>query len=204
MGGRPMGTIPESPWIEHGIHTEDSDWRVHVCPSLSKSGLGRAQDRQVFFFPTACGVKAAWANIHLRKKAKQPGVEFETGDGVRVSPDLIDGCVVCHPPAWIWYLDPWSWRMEPSQKGRAAERVVAEVLGNGYVPIRVPFCRYDMGLSSWRQVSHWRTGHDFVVTVRAERERRQGVYRLEVKADLPGSKHGLFLQLAERNPLKRH
>lgn len=179
----------EIKWSGHGILTEQSDWRAHVCP------LGRTNQRAIWFFPTKSGKQAALDNRHKWKTAGQAGVKGPTGLGPRVPPEEIEGAIACHPPGWIWWLEPWAWNMK--DRGGAAERTVRQVLESGYVPTALPFC---LPQAEDLKVRHTPRSFDWDFELR----RGRGVIRLQVKADLPSIKFGgLYLQVDERNPLKR-
>lgn len=189
-----METTPDSRLFEYGIHTEGSDWRAHVAP------LGRGWWRAVYFFPTAAGIVAAKRYAHRAYHAGQRGVDGPTGRGPRVFAHELSECHLCHPLGWMWDTENWSALRESEEKARAAERFVALILREGWVPTAVPFCSVDLSDIVFRYTGSSGAGYDFLI----RRISTNKSWRLEVKADYPASRDGVFLQTHERNPLSRH
>lgn len=162
--------------FEYGIHTERSDVRAHV------SGA----DKTVYVFQTKNGVEAIRVNDPPLRSAGQPGVVGKTAEGWLVKPEWIEDmrCVRFHSwPDWSLY----SPSMSTTEKGKLAVRCVVEVMRLG----RFPFW---LDATEDERENVQISGTDILVFCRK---------RVQVKCDWRAGETGnLFLQRAERNPLR--
>lgn len=177
---------------ESGIQTENSDIRCHVSPVT----------RLAFIFRTAELLKLDLSK-YREAFGYQPGVRGVTGKG-RLVPlrDIPDLRVV------QWWVEPW-WAGWPpkdggtSEKGSRAVDVASRLMHAGRFPVW-----FSTAVDSAR-IEVQRGGTDILLW---------GKWRVQVKADYDaGPKDGplvekypvcrgsgnLFIQTAERNPLKR-
>lgn len=169
--------------FNHGIQTEDSDIRAHVAV-LAKA---------VYVFPTRNGIKAIDAHRPVLRSAGQNGVVGKTADGYAVNVEWIEDLRVrrlAHWPVW----DNWEKNLSTTEKGRRAVQVVCEMLKRGVFPLWLN------AFDDPRQSVQIK-GTDIVIFARK---------KIQVKCDYSaGNGHPqctgrLFLQVAERNPLRRH
>lgn len=170
--------------IDYGIHNEASNIRAHV------SVLGQ----MMFVFPTRCGV-AVMRNFR-RAPAYQSGVNGRTAEGYLVPPSAISNIrfIRIHPDR-LWGFDEC---LSTTEKGTRAVEIVSASLKAGRFPL---WMEGEYVTDESIQV----TGTDLVV---------RGTWKIEVKCDYRASlKKGephplctgnLYLQVSERNPLKRH
>ena len=100
--------------VEHGITTEASDLRAHVCPG----------ECSIYVFPTKSGVVAVNSNQYAVVSAHQPNVEAVTAEGCWVPPDDISQCVRLSPRSAAWKAMRFSADDPCSEKGRKAVRFV--------------------------------------------------------------------------------
>jgi hypothetical protein len=169
--------------FNHGILTENSDIRAHVGV-LAKS---------VFVFQTADGIRAIEQYNPIVKPAFQPGVDGKTADGYLVKLEWIRDLrtrKLAHWPVW----DGWTDALSTSDKGVRAVRVICEMLKRAVFPLWI-----DGTYDDERKTIQIK-GTDVVVFARK---------RIQVKCDYrAGTGHpmctgNVYLQFAERNPLKR-
>jgi hypothetical protein len=166
----------------YGILTEASDIRAHVS----------VVNRTIYVFQTRFGVAAIEAYAPPLREARQPGVTGVTARGWLVNIDWI---------ADLRRVRFWSWsgwdafadeRLSTSQKGALAVQCVLRVMQLG----RFPFWLDAMeDTRDYIQIA----GTDVLVFCKK---------RVQVKCDArsgdrPRGTGHLFLQQAERNPLKR-
>jgi hypothetical protein len=165
-----------------GIFTERSDIRVHV-------GVV-ARTLYVYRTPIAAALLAANPNRYQRADAGQNGVQGRTGEGylvpVREVPDA--RCLPFHSYDWSVF-DP---KDTTSEKGKKAVGVVTECLKRGRFPMFVDATESER---STLQIA----GTDILVVHKT---------RIQVKCDWlagdgPGCTGNLYIQIAERNPLRR-
>jgi hypothetical protein len=176
----------ETKLVNHGIQNESSDVRVHVCAGI----------RRVYVFPTRYAKDAAENHLKDAYFAYQPGVHGPTATGVRVQPQDIRGCVSLEINDAVWEWANFKSSDDTSAKGAKAQSIVMAMLKRGMIPLPVASSEAITDLEL--QVS----GTDILV--------RQGgrAVRVQVKCDIPGGARGLggrglFLQLSERNPLRK-
>lgn len=166
--------------VEHGIQTEESDFRLHV---------GFASGR-AYLFPTESGQKVIKRPGHGYStfRAKQPGVDIVTGIGYKVPHKDVDGCEEIVIPQEVLSLAPVAKTDGPGEKGRAAMMVARTLLKRGLVPL--PLLPREV-TDADMQIR----GADIIVTCRL---------RIQVKCDWWATQYGLSLQTAECNPLGIH
>lgn len=174
--------VPAGCLFEYGIHLENSDIRCHVGPAA----------RSIFVFRTALA-SALLPGKYRKAYAGQPGVEGPTGLGYLVPwrdvPD-IRAVAWSSVPWWEWF----DFHETTSEKGKKAVGVTAELMRLGRFPLWL-----DNGVES-KDVSVQIRGTDMIIF---------GRWRIQVKCDWlagdvkDGGSGNLFLQIAERNPLRR-
>jgi hypothetical protein len=163
--------------FEHGIHTEKSDIRAHVS----------ASDKTVYVFRTVEGLRAIERYKPPLAPAKQDGVVGKTAVGWLVQPDWIEDLRRLRFQSWKQWsaLHP---RLSTSAKGRLAVACVVEIMRMGRFPLWI-----DASESDRENVQI--EGTDIIVFARK---------KIQVKCDMSAGITGnLYLQKAERNPLKR-
>ncbi len=168
--------------VDHGIMTEQSDLRAHVCP----------RERMIYVFPTAAGVAAIETGRYQISSAHQKGTEIVTAQGYWVPPDEIESCLRISPRMVTW--DAMNFAREDSlgEKGRKAAALVYLMIRNGLFP-------GSLGGDYVTDADIQRRGMDIVIgsfTV--------PVRTIEVKCDYAGGSTGLFLQTRECNPFGIH
>lgn len=168
--------------FDYGIHNEASNIRAHVAPLACR----------VFVFPTICGVRAMKGR--RMANAYQPGVEGPTAKGALVPPGEIENirCIRIDPSRF----DGFEEGLSTSEKGDRAVAIVQCMLKAGRFPLWLEGCFVT-------DVEMQTTGTDVIV---------QGKWKIEVKCDYRASMErgephplctgNLFLQVAERNPLR--
>jgi hypothetical protein len=162
--------------FEYGIHTENSDVRAHV------SGTNKT----VYVFPTANGVKAVEVHEPPLRSAGQPGVVGRTAEGWLVKPEWIDDMREVKFRSWAGW-DEYLSTMSTTDKGKLAVRCVIDVMRLGRFPFWIDASEDDRENVQIK-------GTDILVFARK---------RVQVKCDWrAGDTGNLFLQRAERNPLR--
>ena len=162
--------------FEHGIWQENSDIRAHVSPA----------NETIYVFPTRNVIKTIESIRPEVKLAGQPGVKGPTAQGyvVKIS-DIEDIRKVNFN--WRWWLhfdEKWS----TDKKGRYAVACVRDCMRTGYFPIWFDAADDD-------RLNVQIAGTDMLVFCRK---------KIQVKCDSPAARTGnLFIQTAERNPLKK-
>jgi len=167
--------------FEYGIQTERSDVRAHVS----------AVNRSVYVFPTANAIAAIEREQPVLRTATQPGVQGPTAEGWLVRPEWIADLRTLRFLSWSGWPE-YNATMTTSEKGAWAVRCVIEAMRIGRFPFWVDATedeRADVQIE----------GTDILVFCRK---------RVQVKCDArsgpPPGTGNLFIQRAERNPLKRH
>lgn len=160
-----------------GIHTENSDIRAHV------SVVGKS----IYVFQTIHGVNAMEA-CQVTKEAGQPGVVGATSKGKVVPWNQIEG--IRRLPFFSWSRwGEFHENMSTSQKGALAVACVIEVMRLG----RFPFW---LNATEDKRQNIQIKGTDIVVFCKK---------KIQVKCDWKcgeGGTGNIFLQFAERNPLR--
>ena len=164
-----------------GIHTENSDIRAHV-------GVA---NRKVYVFQTKHGVDAMSA-CDVTKEAFQPGVVYATARGKIVPWDSIKGIRVLPCTNWSRWNE-FHPLMTTSQRGALAVACVIDIMKAG---------RFPLWLDAWEDEREnvQIKGTDILLFCRK---------KIQVKCDWscgerPNGTGNIFLQIAERNPLKMH
>jgi len=168
--------------FEYGIQVENSDIRAHVS----------VVNQTIYVFETKSGIEAIRQHDIEKKPAFQNGVRGKTAEGWPVPVELIEDLRHIWLPEWEgWeHADP-AWNT--TKKGRFAVRCVTDAMKAGVFPLWIDATETDRENV---QVS----GTDIVLFCRK---------RIQVKCDWrcgtkPAGTGNLFLQCAERNPLRRH
>jgi hypothetical protein len=165
--------------FESGIQTENSDIRAHV------SVVGKS----IYVFPTVNGI-AAMESCQNIKEAGQPGVAGVTGKGKAVPWQSIAGIRKLQYHSWPRWGE-FDRVLSTSQKGKLAVECVIASMKIG----RFPFW-LDAAEDSRENIQV--AGTDIVVFCKK---------KIQVKCDYycgDGGTGNIFLQFAERNPLKFH
>jgi hypothetical protein len=166
----------------HGIFQEDSDIRVHVAPGT----------RAIYVFQTARAIEAIQAGDYKLVTASQPGVAGPTAAGYAIPCKAIRGMrriTIDGGPWWECFAATDS----TSLKGTKAVEVVKILLATGRLPLWVVEPANDS-----RDVKVQIKGTDIVCW---------GKWKIQVKCDWragDGGSGNVFLQTAERNPLRRY
>jgi hypothetical protein len=164
--------------FEHGIHTENSDVRAHVSVC----------NRMIYVFQTVEGRRAIERNHFPLANAWQDGVAGRTAEGWLVRIECIDGIRRLWFNSWTKW-DQFTPNLNTSQKGKLAVECVVDLMKGGYFPFWI-----DEATESDRENVQIK-GTDIIVFARK---------KIQVKCDWRAGETGnLFLQRAERNPLKR-
>ena len=171
-----LGATKQAELFEYGIHLENSDIRAHVS----------AFNKTVYVFRTIEGVKAIEANNPPLAYAGQDGVNGPTGLGWLVRHGWINDLrkIPVNWARWDEFEAGWN----TSKKGRFAVDCVLALMKYGRFPLWINACEDDRENIQLH-------GTDILVFARK---------KIQVKCDYPAGRTGnLFLQKAERNPLKR-
>ena len=178
---RPLGNTE---LVEYGIQNEDSDLRVHVCPTV----------RRMYIYSTSAGVAAIETGKYEKAAANTlvDGAWIKTAEGYLVPPDDIDGCVNVTIPEWM--AAHFSKDSSTTRKGALATRLVQRFCKEGWFPLpagAIPVDDHRMQVS----------GIDLIII--GDR------VKIQVKCDFRGGPRelggtgNLFLQVAECNPLRQ-
>ena len=168
--------------VEHGILTEQSDLRAHVCP----------RERKVYVFPTQCGVDAVRGGDYPLFAAHQPGVDAVTAMGCWVPPDEIPYCLAVSPRSTTWKSLRFSDHDSLGTKGQKALSLILGMIRNGLFP-------GSLGGEDITDTGMQIDGMDIIIQSTTLPERR-----VQVKCDYAGGRSGLYLQTEECNPLGIH
>lgn len=170
--------------FDYGIHNEASNIRAHVAPASTT----------LFVFPTICAVQIM--KNYPKVPAFQQGVEGATAVGYLVPPKAIPyiRCLQIGTNR----LDGFVPNLSTTEKGDRAVKVVNDFLMGGRFPLWL-----EGAFVTDKEIQI--TGTDIVV---------QGKWKIEVKCDywastekgepIAGCTGNLYLQILERNPLKKH
>jgi len=176
--------------INYGIQNEQSDIRVHVCPTV----------KRVYVYPTICGLRAIETGNYPIHNGYQKGVDEPTAKGYLVPPFDIEKCVGLVFRQIAWDTVRFSPDDTTTVKGQKAVRLVEALLKSGLFP--VPFLGTEI-TDKDIQIE----GTDIIVNLGIGEEKS---LHLQVKCDYPGGERelggtgNLFLQVAERNPMKHY
>lgn len=168
---------------EYGVHTEDSDYRLHVC----------FQEGAAYIFKTQSGVDAIETGRYILKPSYQKGVVGATGLGYLVPPLDIDGCQRIVIPQDIMDEVNCSKLDDPSERGRKAVLVAQRVMQRGLVFMPINIVDVD----------------DKNMQIRGVDAKIQSDLKFQIKCDYNGGRRprgtgNLYLQVAERNPNAIH
>ena len=168
--------------FEYGIMIEKSDIRAHVS----------VVNRTIYVYKTIEGIKAIEEYHPKLVTAGQQGVDGITATGWLVKPDQINNMQRLRYYSWPkWSMfDP---NMTTTQKGKLAVDCVINAIKLRPFPFFVDTAQTD---SQHLEIS----GTDILLWCKR---------KIQVKCDYycgekPNGTGNLFLQKAERNPLKRH
>ena len=164
--------------FEYGIHVERSDVRAHVSPL----------DKTIYVFQTFQGLRAIQENDPPLVPGYQLGVKGRTAEGWLTKIEWIKDIRRLRFHSW----DGWnrfSSAALTSQKGELAVECVVALMRAGRFPLWLDCSEDD-------RVNVQLAGTDILIFARK---------KIQVKCDYPAGRTGnLFLQKAERNPLRRH
>ena len=173
--------------INHGIHNEESQLRVHVCPLV----------RRIYVFPTQCGIDALDKGIP--KNGYQTGIDYPTAYGKCVPPFAIKKCVALQVNPSVWEYWKFKETESTSEKGEKAAKLIKAMILEGMFPLPIA-----VGARDELPMSIDIKGTDILVFIKG------GIIRLQVKCDYRGGEKelggtgNLYLQTAECNPLQKH
>lgn len=163
--------------FESGIQTEDSDIRAHVSPC----------NKHVYVFRTRNAIEAIEQYEPEVRPAFQDGVKGKTAEGWLVKLDWIRDLRRLNFVSWPKWGD-FSKKLSTSQKGALAVECVTALMKIG---------RFPLWLDAWEDDREYVQLKGTDVLLFAKK-------RIQIKCDYSAGDTGnLFLQRAERNPLKR-
>lgn len=167
--------------VEYGIHTEQSDVRAHVS----------VVNKTIYAFPTKSGIDAVKSGKWPLRLAGQPGVNGPTGEGWCVPLSAIHDLRRLPFSTWCGWTQ-FRADLSTSRKGQLAVLCVIAAMKLGRFPFWVD-AEEDERENIQLQ------GTDILVFCRK---------KIQVKCDYnagdrPLGTGNLFLQRAERNPLRR-
>jgi hypothetical protein len=177
---------PSQTLFPYGIQTERSDLRAHVCPVVHR----------VYVFPTQSGVRAL--SKGTERLGHQASIAQATANGHCVRPFDIERCVALEFNSRAWKAIGFSESDDTSAKGKKAVLLIKKMLKAGLFPLPVASI-VDDGLSESVEIK----GADVYAWIGKQR------VRIQVKCDYRGGEESLggtgylYLQTAERNPLRR-
>jgi len=175
--------------VDYGIQNEESDLRAHVCPFVQR----------VYVYPTAEGRRAVEGGHWPTREAHQNGVKGATAIGFCVPPFAIRRCVALQVRFDAWDSMEFSEQDSPSAKGEKAVRFVAGMIRTGIFPLPHRTAAVNLNLKRAVQIR----GEDIIVDLGADRVHVQVKCDYRGGEDVLGGTGNLYLQVAERNPLKR-
>ena len=172
--------------VEHGIQTEQSDLRAHVCPVA----------RKVYVYPTKRGLEAIDSGKFRSVPGYQDGIKTATAKGYLVPPFEIKECVAISLRAEAWDYLKFSEHDTLSSKGHKAEKLILQMLKRGLFPVpALPDTVTDKDIQI--------RGADIII--KAGKLTRDDIV-IQVKCDYRGGERSdggtgnLFLQTEECNP----
>jgi len=174
--------------FDYGIQNERSDIRVHVCPVVQR----------VYVYPTEEGRRAIKSGNYPKLDGYQPGVNGRTAAGYVVPPFAIRRCVCIELNPKVWQAVDFQDGDSTSIKGAKAIQLVAQMIRNGVFPLPWSVEKMEDDPDFKMQVC----GDDIIVAIGSS------VVYIQVKCDFRGGAAelggtgNLYLQTAERNPLK--
>jgi len=168
--------------VKHGIQTENSHLRVHVCP----------REKRVYVYPTECGVESVMSNRYPVDPAHQEDTQVVTAMGCWIPPMQIRKCVGLSFRDCAWDKMQFSDGDELSVKGTKALNLTLQMIKQGLFP-------GSLGAESIEDKDLQIEGQDIIIKSRQMPERI-----IQVKCDYAGGRNGLFLQLEECNPFHQY
>jgi len=172
--------------IDHGIQTENSHLRVHVCPVVEK----------LYVYPTRRGIEAIHSGLFRKVNGYQKGIETATASGYLVPPFEIKECVALSVRSEVWDYLRFSETDHLTVKGKKAERLVLQMIKRGLFPIpAMPTGITDKDIQI--------RGADIII--KSGSLTKDDIV-IQVKCDYKGGEReaggsgNLFLQVAECNP----
>ena len=171
----------------YGIQNEESDLRAHVCVHI----------RRVYVFPTEEGRREIETGRWPKVSNGQDGVKGITAKGYLVPPSAIKGCTEVVTKKEDWEHADFKPDDNTSVKGDKAVRLVENTIRAGIFPFLDKVLAIDSDVNFAIQIK----GTDIIVHRRTY---------IQVKCDYNGGDSSLggtgnlYLQVAERNPLKRY
>lgn len=169
---------------EHGIQTEESDYRIHV-------GFKRMRffdPHMIYVFPTSAGRDALNSSLAKPFEAGQVGVNGITGKGVKVPWSAIGDCREIKIPSDIYYAAHYDHEADTSAKGASAVFVVKEMMKRGLISF--PILTQEVSDKDMQI-----RGTDLTVT--------SCNLKIQIKCDAWASDFGIRLQTSECNPMKK-
>jgi len=172
--------------FDYGIQNEESHIRAHVCPMV----------KRVYVYPTEQGIQALTKGPEAL--GYQPGVDGPTANGRLIKPFDIEKCVGLEINKRAWESVGFDGEDSTTEKGRKAVKLVAGMIRAGLFPLPAGVI-IDPNISKAIQIK----GDDIYVWT------QKSCVKIQVKCDFPGGDKNLggtghlYLQTAERNPLKR-
>jgi len=179
--------------VSYGIQTEKSHIRVHVCP-IAKC---------VYIYPTENGIQAIDSGHYPDVHGYQKDVDFPTAKGYLVPPFDINCCVGLSFRDDAWDAIGFSPSDSTSEKGSKAVKLVLAMIKRGLFPF--------LAIAAISEITDKQLqvqGQDIIIASSAIHAHEDIV--IQVKCDYAGGEKSLggsgnlFLQTAERNPLKRY
>ena len=171
--------------FDYGIQNEDSHIRAHVCPQV----------KRVYIYPTSEGIRAL--SNGREAYGYQPGVAEPTAKGYLVEPFKIGKCLALQINNRVWEHFKFQENETTTEKGRKAVKLVVSMIKEGLFPLPTAIIA-NADLSKNIQVK----GDDVIVWT------QKACIKIQVKCDFRGGEKQLggtgylYLQTAERNPLK--
>ncbi len=111
--GKPI--IGNNQLVEYGIQSEQSDYRVHVCPKV----------RRVYIYSTSHGIDAIQSGSFEERSAYSK--DIKTARGYLVPPSALN-CFQVIPSEDIWKRVDFCETDSPAEKGDKAVEVVKHIL----------------------------------------------------------------------------
>jgi len=174
--------IEQADLYPYGIYEENSDIRAHVS----------VKNKTIYIFKTIEGIKAIEKHSPPLVEASQDGITGRTALGWLVKIEWIEDLQRKRYHSW----DKWkifNKNLSTSEKGKLAVECVLEIMEKGRFPLWIKATEDE-------RKNIQIEGTDILVFCN---------HRIQVKCDYkcgeqPNGTGNLFLQKAERNPLKRY
>lgn len=179
--------------VSYGIQNENSHVRAHVCVVA----------RKVYVYATLAGITAIRSGAFRKVGGYQPdrqGNNLLTAYGYLVPPPQIKGCREANIPNDLWQAARWKQEESTTEKGRKAVITIQNMLLRGVLPLPAIDgikCKAQKITDTDLDID----GTDIEIFANI---------KMQVKCDYRGGSKerggtgNLYLQVSERNPLKRH